>query len=172
MTMKLKEIKTMKCFHKVVNFISPGLLVVFLILFVLVLSGCAKTGYPQAPTVQPPYAPRIISIKKKADSLTVIYKYKFNTGNIKEFLIYEKSFKNKTKKNLSCSQAKLAAIQNLKFIEKFKLNKTENRNLNLFFYKINKSALKRGYYYIFCVKSKNYFNISSSFSNFLALHIN
>ncbi|RZD16333.1 MAG: hypothetical protein EVJ46_04710 [Candidatus Acididesulfobacter guangdongensis] len=154
------------------HFILSGLLIIFIILFVLILSGCAKTGYPQAPTVQPPYAPHIISIKKKADSLTVIYKYKFNTGNIKEFLIYEKSFKKKTKKNLSCSQVKLAAIQNLKFAKKFKLNETGNRSMNIFFYKINKSALKRGYYYIFCVKSKNYFDISSSFSNFLALHIN
>ncbi len=154
------------------RFILSGLLIIFIILFVLILSGCAKTGYPQAPTVQPPYAPHIISIKKKADILTVIYKYKFNTGNIKEFLIFEKSFKKKTKKNLSCSQVKLTAIQNLKFAEKFRLNKTGNRNLNLFFYKINKSALKKGYYYIFCVKSKNYFNVDSSFSNFLALHIN
>jgi hypothetical protein len=156
--------------HKKNHFILSGLLIVFIIFFVLILSGCAKTGYPQAPTIQPPYAPHIISIKKNSYGLIVIYKYKFNTGNIKEFLIYEKSFKKKTKKNLSCSQSKLVAIQNLKFAKKFKLNKTEN--INLFFYKINKSSLKRGYYYIFCVKSKDYFNIGSSFSNFLALHIN
>ncbi|MHB1665110.1 MAG: hypothetical protein ACYCT7_07620 [bacterium] len=146
------------------------LLILFIFFSALILSGCAKTGYPQAPTIPPPPAPNVISIKKNTGSLIVIYKYKFNTEDIKEFLIYEKRFKNKTKKNLSCSQAKLSSIQNLKFADKFRLNKKKEKNL--FFYKINKSALKRGYYYILCIKSKNYFNIESSFSNFLTLHIN
>ena len=146
------------------------LLILFIFFSALILSGCAKTGYPIAPVIPPPPAPQVISIKKNTDSLIVIYKYKFNPEDIKEFLIYEKRFKNKTKKNLSCSQTKLYSIQNLKFADKFRLNKKKERDL--FFYKINKSALKGGYYYILCVKSKNYFNIKSSFSNFITLHIN
>ncbi len=146
------------------------LLILFIFFSALILSGCAKTGYPQAPTIPPPPAPNVISIKKNTDSLVVIYKYQFNPEDIKEFLIYEKRFKNKTKKNLSCSQSKLVSIQNLKFADKFRLNKKKGGDL--FFYKIDKSALKKGYYFMLCIKSKNYFGIKSAFSNFLTIRIN
>lgn len=162
MKMKLKRIR---------SFYKKGVLILFFLsIFILapsfLLSGCAKTAYPTPPIVVPPSPVKVISIKKQLNSIMIVYKYKYTLNNIKAFLIYKKRFTNKKKINFSCSQSKLIAIQNLMFINKFRLKH------HIFYYKANKTQLKTGNYYIFCIKSEDNFGIKSTFSNFMPFHVN
>ncbi len=149
------------------NLVLTVIIPVFLFSVSALLSGCAKTAYPVPPIVVPPSPPKIVLVKKRNNFLDIVYKYKLTSG-IKAFLIYEneKGFKKKTKNNFSCSQTKLIAIQNLRFIDKFMLKP------GLFFYKIKKTGFKKKYYYIFCLKAVDNLGIQSAFSSYAAIHVN
>jgi hypothetical protein len=141
-------------------YISSAAMSILLFASLFLLSGCAKTGYPQPPKIIPPRPPVIISVKKLNNALRIIYKYNGNINKIKGFLIYKKYYKNKKSVKYSCASSKPFVFQNLKFIKKFSLQ------YDKFFYNVNKNNLKNGYY-LFCAKSVGNYDIESAYSNYI-----
>ncbi len=131
----------------------------------LLLSGCAKTGYPQPPKIVPPLAPVILKAEKNKNIVHIVYRYVYDLGKIKGFLIYRRYYKNKKNAvKLQCNSAKPFAFQNLNFKKRFSLQNSK------FFYNVNSNVLKNGYY-VFCIKSVGNFNIKSDFSNYKIIFI-
>ncbi len=165
MKKKLKIIKKLyRRLNKKRSYIFPVLLTLALFFQTFYLSGCAKTGYPQPPKVSPPKPPVILSAKKIAGTVRVIYKYSGNINKVKGFLIFNKRYKDKKSIKYSCGNSKPFVFQNLKFKKRFSLQ------YDKFFYNVNKKNLKDGYY-IFCIKSVGYYDIKSAYSNYIIVKI-
>lgn len=142
------------------NYFFVLLLTLFLFAPVIILSGCAKTGYPLPPKISPPKPPVILSAGKFGRFVRIVYRYNGNIDKIKGFLIYKKYYKNKKSIKYSCNSSKPFVFQNLKFNKKFILQNND------FFYNVNKINLKNGYY-LFCAKSVGNYDIKSNFSNYI-----
>ncbi len=145
-------------------YVFLALLTLFILTPLLFLSGCAKTGYPQAPKVTPPPPPIISSAKKLRNTVHIVYKYSGDINKVKGFLIYEKHYKNKKSIKYSCSSSTPFVFQNLTFKKRFSLQ------YDKFFYNVNKKNLKNGYY-VFCIKSVGYYDIKSAYSNYIIVQI-
>ena len=131
----------------------------------LLLSGCAKTGYPQPPKIAPPHSPVMLKAEKNKNIVRIVYRYAYDLGKIKGFLIYRSYYKNKKNAVKSqCNSSKPFAFQNLNFKKRFSLQNSK------FFYNVNRKVLKNGYY-VFCIKSVGNFNIKSNFSNYKIIFI-
>ncbi len=164
-----KKLKTINNFYLRLNkkrsFAFAWLFVLLIALPLFFLSGCAKTGYPQPPKISPPSPPVILGDRKLKNTVRIIYKYTHNMNKLKGFLIYRRYYKNKkTAAKYACSSSKPFAFQNLNFKKRFSLR------YNKFFYDVNISNFKNGYY-VFCAKSIGGFDIKSSFSNYKIVFI-
>ena len=131
----------------------------------LLLSGCAKTGYPQPPKIAQPHSPFILKAEKNKNIVRIVYRYAYDLGKIKGFLIYRSYYKNKKNAVKSpCNSSEPFAFQNSNFKKRFSLQNSK------FFYNVNSKVLKNGYY-VFCIKSVGNFNIKSNFSNYKIIFI-
>ncbi|HEC25425.1 MAG TPA: hypothetical protein ENI54_05400 [bacterium] len=153
-------------FNKKIGLFKPLLFIFILAIFLspLFLSGCAKTEYPLPPKIKPPHPPVILSAKKIITGIAIVYKYNYDINKIEGFLIYEKRYKNKESIKYSCGASKPIAFQNITFKRRFSLQ------YGKFFYNVNKSNLKNGYY-VFCVKSVGAYSTKSVFSNYIIAHV-
>lgn len=153
-------------FNKKIGSFKPLLLVFILAIFLspLFLSGCAKTEYPLPPKIKPPHPPVILSAKKIATGISIVYKYNYSMNGIEGFLIYEKWYENEEAIKYSCGASKPISFQNIAFKRRFSLQSGK------FFYNVSKSNLKNGYY-VFCVKSVGAYSTKSVFSNYIIAHI-
>lgn len=133
----------------------------------LFFSGCAKTGYPQAPVVKPPLPPVIISVSSvpaSGSNLKLVYRYGGRIENIRGFLIYADYYPNEKSVRKNCTERDLIAFQNTEFKKKFSLGGDK------FFYRTATHSFKNGYY-VFCVKAVGNYGVKSVFSNYKAVRI-
>ncbi len=147
------------------NFVFSIFYVLLTAISFLLLSGCAKTGYPQPPKIVPPHSPVILKAEKNKNIVRIVYRYVYDLNRIKGFLIYRSYYKNKKNAVKSqCNSSKPFAFQNLNFKKRFSLQNSK------FFYNVNSKVLRNGYY-VFCIKSVGNFNIKSDFSNYKIIFI-
>lgn len=146
------------------SYIFPALSALVFFAQILFLSGCAKTGYPQPPKVAPQSPPVILSVERLKNSVHIVYKYSGDINKVKGFLIFKKHYKDKKSIKYSCGSSMPFVFQNLTFKKRFSLQ------YDKFFYNVNKKNLKNGYY-MFCIKSVGYYDIKSTYSNYIIVFI-